>query len=384
MLLKPESYSSAHRDKYPVHLFKAELLKSLKYPELSYRKYCDKEINNRERKENRAFIGLKRGQEIHHSQLSKFRAGLSYRTLINVMVYFIYLFLKEKNLSNDMVYAVDSTELAEKISPYPLAKVKFHGEEIRIYQDIDADCGTRRSKRNKSKYVVGYRLHTLTVIDVQTQMAYPLLSVLAPANHHDKHFLQMLVELGKAIGLKLNIVIGDQAYGKDDENENILNKHNVTILNQPKQIKKAPEYIDTKSHQVYQNDFCEFPMTWQGKDEELGHEYHCSVELGECPFTGTCSQIRHIPVDTGLFGQLPYHLDEVQKLCEIRKVAERPFNLLKHREGLEPLRTLSKETTRSVTVIANITTLLIEIAGFRKKKKMISKNKQLKLLLKAA
>ena len=67
----------------------------------------------------------------------------------------------------------------------------------------------------------------------------------------------------------------------------------------------------------------------------------------------------------------------------MRKVAERPFNLLKHREGLEPLRTLSKETTRTVAVIANIATLLIEIAGYRQKKK-VSKNEQIELLDKAA
>ena len=94
-LIAPESYSSVHRDKHPVHLFKAELLKALKYPEIAYRKFCDKEINNKERKENRAFIGLKANQTIDHSELSKFRSGLSYDRLINVMVYFIYLFYIE-------------------------------------------------------------------------------------------------------------------------------------------------------------------------------------------------------------------------------------------------------------------------------------------------
>ena len=121
-LLAPKNYSHNHRDKFPVQYFKAELLKSLKYPELSYRKYLEREINNKERKENRAFIGLKRSQKIHHSQLSNFRASLSYSTLINVMVYFISLFLNHKNLSKDLIYAVDSSELAEKICSYPLFK----------------------------------------------------------------------------------------------------------------------------------------------------------------------------------------------------------------------------------------------------------------------
>ena len=382
-LLEPDNYSHAHREKYPVHLFKAELLKSLKYPEISYRKYCEREINRKTQKENRAFIGLRRGQEIHHSQLSNFRSSLSYSTLINIMVYFIHLFLNNKKLADHLVYAVDSTELAEKISSYPLIKMRFRGQDIRIYQDIDADCGSRRKKRDKSIYVVGYRLHTLTAIDPQTEKAYPLLSILASANHHDSQFLEMLVDLGKAIGLKLNIVIGDQAYGKANESDAIQKKHNVTILNQPKEIKELPEFVDKNSHCVFMNGLCDSPMEYRGKDEELGHEFHCSVEYGLCPFAGNCSRVRHIPVDTGIFGQILYQYKEVQQLCEMRKVAERPFNLLKHREGLEPLRTLTMQTTRTVTIIANIATLLIEIAGYRQKKK-ISKNEQLTLFAKAA
>ncbi len=379
-LIEPENYSHHHRDKYPVHLFKAELLRSLKYPEISYRKFCNREINNKERKENRAFIGLKGKQKIHHFQLSKFRSELSYDRQLNVMVYFIYLFLKAKNLSKNLVYAVDSTELAEKINSYPLVELKVGKEKIRLYQDIDADCGPRRKKRDKSTFVVGYRLHTLTVIDVEKQTAYPLFSILASANHHDNNFLSMLVELGKAIGLELNIVIGDQAYGDEDENEAIQKKNNVTILTQPKTIKILPDFVDAKSFEVHMNDICEIPMNWCGKTDTAQHEYYCgSDEPGACALEGSCSKTRNIPVDSGAFGQIPYHIHHTQKLCKMRKVAERPFNLLKHREGLEPLRTLSRETTRTVTAIANIATLLIEIAGFRRTPK-VSKNKQLQQL----
>jgi len=75
-------------------------------------------------------------------------------------------------------------------------------------------------------------------------------------------------------------------------------------------------------------------MEWCGKDEELGHEYHCVAESGECPFVGGFSKIRFIPLDSGLFGQIPYHYKEVQRIKNMRKVAERPFNLIKHRDGL--------------------------------------------------
>lgn len=378
-LIAPENYSHNHRDKYPVHLFKTELLHSLKYPELPYRKFCKREINNKERKENRAFIGLRGDKKIHHSQLSTFRSELSYDRLINIMVYFIYLFLKEKNLSTTVAYAVDSTELAEKINSYPLVELKVGKEKIRLYQDIDADCGPRRKKRDKSAFVVGYRLHTLTVIDVEKQTAYPLLSILASANHHDSNFLCMLVELGKAIGLELNLVIGDQAYGDEKENESIQNKNNVTIITQPKTTKTLPDFVDEKSFQVYMNDMCEIPMTWFGKTDTSHHEFYCGAEPGACPLEGNCIKTRNIAVDSGAFGQIPYHIEQTQKLCNMRKVAERPFNLLKHREGLEPLRTLSRDTTRTVTSIANIATLLIEMAGFRRTQK-VSKNKQLQQL----
>jgi hypothetical protein len=382
-LLAPDNYFAAGHTIFPVQLFKAELLKSLKYQEISYRKYCNKEINTNERKENRAFIGLKSTQKINHSQLSQFRSGLPFNKLINVMVYSIHLFLKEKPLSKNTFYAVDSTELAERISNFPLAKLKVGNKQVRIYQDIYAECGSRRLKRDKSSYVVGYRLHTLTVIDAEKEMAFPLLSILAPANHHDSNFLEMLVDFGKAIGLDLNVVIGDQAYGDKEESEYIQTKHSVTILNQPKQRNKLPEFVDSKTYHVYLNAYCETQMDYCGKTKVNEHEFYCGAEPGQCPLEHCCERLRHIPIDSGVFGQIPYYLDEAQKALNMRKVAERPFNLLKHREGLEPLRTIGQKTSTTVATIANVATLLIEIAGYRKKKKK-TKKEQLYLFAKAA
>jgi len=57
-LLAPKGYTPSMRLLYPSHLLRAELLKSLKYPELSYRKYCPTQLNNLAQKENRAFVGL--------------------------------------------------------------------------------------------------------------------------------------------------------------------------------------------------------------------------------------------------------------------------------------------------------------------------------------
>jgi hypothetical protein len=366
-LLADQHYTAGKRELQPVHFFRAELLKNLKYAELSYRKYTKNEINNGERKAYRAFIGLKSDQVISHSQLSQFRTGLAFNKLLNVMVYFICLFLENKPLSPATFYAMDSTEIAAKISPYPLFKMKLGDKWIRVYQDIDADVGTRRQKRDKSTFVVGYRLHTLTVIDAKTEIAYPLLSILAPANHHDSNFLELLVDFGKKIGLNLNIVTTDQAYGDSDELEYIDNKHNVIILNAPKQLTQLAKHVDAKTYGVRKNSSCSVDMVYAGCDDQFGHEFHCYAQAGDCPFEGSCHKVRYIPVDTGVFGKIPYFLDGAQQLVAMRKVAERPFNLIKHRDGLEPLRTKGIHNSTVVAIMANIATLLIEIAGHRKK-----------------
>ena len=369
-LLALPNYMPGKRELLPVQFFKAELLKHLKYPEFSYRKYCEHEINKAERKEHRAFIGLKPGQTINHSQLSQFRTSLTFRQLVNIMVYFICLFQENKQLGSSTFHAIDSSEVAARISPYPLFKMKLGNDTVRVYQDIDADVGTRRQKRDKSMFVVGYRLHTLTVIDAQTQIAYPLLSLIAPANHHDSNFLELLIDFGRMIGLQLNIVTTDQAYGDVDELESIQKKHHVTVLNAPKELAKLPKHVDAKTYGVRKDAFCTTDMGYAGCDDEYGHEFHCNATPGECPLDGTCSKLRFVPVDTGIFGKIPYFLDGAQKIVAMRKVAERPFNLIKHRDGLEPLRSKGIHNAMVVAGIANITTLLIEIAGYRRKKQV--------------
>lgn len=264
--LSPSNYTPGKREILPVNFFRAELLKHLKYPEISYRKFDEREINNPERKENRAFIGIDRNKSITH------------------------------------------------------------------HQHLDSDTGMRRNKRDKSKYIVGYRLHTLTVVDTKEEKAYPLLSLLSPANHHDSNFLKPLVELGKAIGLELNIIAGDQAYGEVEETEALKQKHNVTILNTPKSLTKLAKYVDEKTFTVRKNADCSADMEYRGKDEEYGHEFHCDITFGQCPFEGNCNKIRHIKVDSGVFGQIPYFYEGAQKVVAMRKVAERPFNLIKHRD----------------------------------------------------
>lgn len=57
-------------------------------------------------------------------------------------------------LGGSHLHGVDSTELANYCK-IPLASIEINGKKIRIYNDIDCDCGARRNKRDKSRYVVG-------------------------------------------------------------------------------------------------------------------------------------------------------------------------------------------------------------------------------------
>ncbi|RZB33387.1 MAG: hypothetical protein SRB1_01161 [Desulfobacteraceae bacterium Eth-SRB1] len=66
---------------------------------------------------------------------------------------------------------------------------------------------------------------------------------------------------------------------------------------------------------------------------------------------------------------------------DIRKNGERPFNLLKKREGLEQIRVKSQHGVVVRSTFTTMATLLIELAGTRKTKK--ANQKQIKLPLAA-
>ena len=58
-----------------------------------------------------------------------------------------------------------------------------------------------------------------------------------------------------------------------------------------------------------------------------------------------------------------------EKAIEIRKNCERPFNLMKKREGLEQTRVRSQQGVVVRSTVTTIATLLIEMMGTRKKQK---------------
>jgi hypothetical protein len=381
-LLAYDGYSPAERKIFPRNFFRAELLKAIKYPEISYRKFCTEEYLGLDRKQNRAFIGLPLHKKtmIDHTRLSKFRSGLSFVQQINLLVYILHHFRQSGLLGDCHLHGIDSTELANDCK-LPLASFEINGKKIRIYHDIDCDCGARRNKRDKSKYVVGYRLHTLTAIDAKSGHSFPLVSLLAPANHHDSHFLPFLVNLAQAMGIDIKLVTADEAY--HDKDGSLFKKTGVIVTTPPSAKASLPENVNADTGVVFCNDECTIPMSRIGCTNQT-HEYKCDAEPGECRHSDTCSQCRLIPVDGGLFQQIPYETEQIKQAHEIRKNCERPFNLLKNQTGLETIRVRSQHATTARCTLSSIAVLLIKMACTRKKEKTADRPQQLPLFDKRA
>ena len=375
-ILASDSYSPQMRYYYPVQFFRAELLKAIKYPEISYRKYCTDEYLGLARKENREFIGLPLHKKtiIDHTQLCQFRKNMTFVQQVNLMVYILHHFNQSGRLGDCLLHGIDSTELANDCN-YPLASISVKGINIRIYNDIDSDCGKRRNKRDKSKYVVGYRLHTLTAIDAKTGHSFPLISLLAPANHHDSHFLSFLVELSQCIGIDVKLISADEAY--HDKDGSLFKNTNVLVSTPPSATVKLPKYVNSETGAVFIDDECTIPMAHIGFADQM-HEYKCAAQNGECSKQGTCPLYRDIPLDRGYFQQIPYATENIREVHDIRKNIERPFNLIKNQVGMEQVRVRSQHATLTRCAISNIAVLLIEMAGKRRKKKK-QKSQQLVL-----
>lgn len=382
-LLATPSYSAAMRQIFPAQLLRAELLKALRYGEMSYRKYCELMINKLENKTVRSFLHLPVHKKIciHHSQLSQFRTDLTIAQIINLMVYATHLLLKRLKLPHPFqICGVDSSDLASSCGPVPLATLAVGDKKVRIYSELDADCGKRRKKRNKSEYFVGYRLHSLVILDPTTGRHYPLLSMVAPANHHDKLFLPQLVAFAQAMGVSVQVITADAAYGDAQQNQKIKHEHGVTVITPAAQQVKTPAQVDPERRQVFCDAHCEIPLRYLGTTA-TGHEFGCDAAPHECFRASLCPQGREIPYDSGQFGQLPDIFPEVDRIRGLRKHMERSYNLFKHRAGLERLRLKSQHCVLAAVTFAHLATVLVEIATHHHQ---TSKEKRLKQLPLAA
>ena len=364
-LIAPEGYSAPHREIQPYQLFRMELLKIVKYPEISYRKFCTDEYFGQERKQNRRFVRLPLNtkKQVDHTELCHFRVSLCFKQLMNIFVYFLHHFYKSGCLENAVIHGVDSSELPSEIN-YPICTVEVKGKKIRIYSDPDCDCGKRRNKRDKSHYVIGYRLHTLTAINPSTGHSFPLISIVGAANHHDSLFLKPLIKLAQALGIEIKLITADQAY--HDSDGSILEETGVYVVAPPSEKVTLPANVIEFPLRVTCNDDCQIPMRILGASSD-GHEFSCGADPGECIFESSCQKSRIIDFDSGYFQPMPALHEASQKAIEIRKNCERPFNLMKKREGLEQTRVRSQHGVVVRSTFTTIVTLLLEMAGTRKK-----------------
>jgi len=379
-LLAPEGFTPCMREIYPCHYVRAELLKALRYSGMSYRNYCKDVINRLDSKRQRAFIHLPlhKNRQIDHTQLSHFRRGLNMTQIVNLTVYMVHLLVKNGKISHPFrICGIDSTDLAAVTCPRPLATLTLpNRKKVRIYAELDADCGKRRKKRDKSEYFVGYRLHTLVAFDAQTGANYPIVNLMAPANHHDNLFLPQLVAFAHAMGLRLDVITADEGYIDPEQNEEINKKYGVRVIAPASEKVNPPEHVDAHSGAVYMSGSCETAMRYLGRTA-TGHEFGCNNQA--CFHAPNCPRCREIPLDSGLFGQIPDQIEQVNNVRDIRKHMERCFNLAKHREGLEPLRVKSQHAAMAAATFAQMATLVLEIVGTRRTPKKEEKPIQLKM-----
>ena len=91
----------------------------------------------------------------------------------------------------------------------------------------------------------------LTIIDPHNGHNDPLLSLVAPANHHDNLLLPQLVAFGQAMGLKIQVITADAAYGDAEPNQQIKKAYGVTVVTSPSQKVKTPEHVDADRRHVF-------------------------------------------------------------------------------------------------------------------------------------
>jgi len=161
------------------------------------------------------------------------------------------------------------------------------------------------------------------------------------------------------MGIEIKLITADEAY--HDKDGSLHEETGVTLVTPPSAKTKLPENVDPKNYSVTADDMCETPMRHLDCTTG-GHEYKCNAAAYECPRSVSCFQHRVIPFDNGAFQRIIVDGDEqAAQAINIRKNCERPFNLLKHREGLEEIRVRSQHALINKCSITTMATLLLEM-----------------------
>jgi hypothetical protein len=171
------------------------------------------------------------------------------------------------------------------------------------------------------------------------------------------------------------VITADAAYGDAAQNQPIKQEHGALVITPANQPVKTPAQVDPTRGLVFCDEYCEIPMRYLGSAES-GREFGCNAAPHECFRAPGCPQGREIPFDSGRFGQLPDIFSEVDRIRQVRKHMERSYNLAKHRAGLEPLRLQSQHATQAAATMAQLATVLVEIAAHHRQAKKEKRLKQ--------
>lgn len=303
--------------------------------------------------------------------LTNFRKELTFRDRILLMSIFIRT-AKEKGLFDNCLnlHIIDSTDLE---SPCSAKVIKKDSNGRERYHDPTATKGRRASKKGKSKYFIGHKKHTLSIVPPDNK-AIALLSFVTPAHQHDGHFLLGLLRLAEMIGLPVNYVVCDTAYIDNDKKKRARERYGVVVHTPKKGNTKLPlDVDDTGTPECPLGE----PMKWLGYDFKTGlHSYGCGVE--GC---GLNCDVRTIRSDDYpiAFGEIPTHTRVSRELIKKRKLIESQFWRDKELYGLERLTLMNKENVHFLSVVADICGLLkslsmfVKMRGFRKRSSFSSR-----------
>ena len=367
-LLATPGMTPGKRTWMPSRLLRMELLRTFRFGSWSVREFC-KYISSLARKEERAFcrLPLNRLEMCDHSRLSAFRSSMTFEMRLNLTSYFLYHFFKSGRLGDSVIHMVDSTDISMPIKDTPLEKFKVEdGTFIRFYSDLNSDAGARRRKRNKSNHFVGYRVHTICVGDMKSGIAFPLVSLAAAACHNDSLFLEPLVNVTQLLGLEIQILTADEAYVSAPRQEKFRKEYGIITTTPPSKIALRPENTDKNTGAVYHDEHCKTPMRWRGYDtDDMTHVFKCNIDAADCARYFVCSKERLLKMDTGFFGTIPKCVPLCENVLSSRRITERPFNLMKHLDGLEPCRMKNHKTFSAQLVFSQVIGLVHVMAGLR-------------------
>lgn len=315
----------------------------------------------RQRKAYRRFCKIRSKFKVPcAATLTNFRKELTFKERIRLMSIFIQK-AKEVGFFNNCLnlHVIDSTDLE---SPCSTKVISRDSDGRERYNDPTATKGKRASKKGRSKYFIGHKKHTLSVV-LPNNKTVALLSLVAPAHQHDEHFLLPLLDLAKMVGVDVNYVVADVAYIDTNQKKKAKEQYGVVVHTAKKENTKLP--IDVNKDGVPEC-ILGIPMKWLGYDYEAGvHSYGCGVD--ECGFKLAC-EVKTIKSEDYpiAFGEIPTHTKVSHELIKKRKLIEPEFWRDKKLYGLERITLMNEDNVHFLSVMADICNLLKEVTIFVK------------------